>query len=95
MFVLIFSLRTSWHGSRTVNGMERYGGPYRSAWLSTTQTQERATFDCELFSVYAVVWVGSVMRVLLGVMRHEPFGAELSLATLTIAALPWAALMKS
>lgn len=93
--VLIFSLRSSWHGSRNVKRMERCGGPYRSAWHSVVQTREHTTFDRDLFYVCAVLWVGSVMRVLVGVMRHEAFGAELSLAATAIAALPYAALMKS
>jgi hypothetical protein len=67
--------------------------PYRSAWIPEA-ARERAPLG-EFFLLCAVLWVGSVARVVLGVLRHEPFDAELSLATLTVMALPWTALMKS
>ncbi len=68
------------------------GDPYRSPWVCEERTFTK--FDVEILSIFALVWCGSVVRVVLGHAHHEAFGAEFMLATVTIATFPFA-LMKS
>ena len=60
--------------------------PYRHA--NPPERRHRARFDRELGAVYLVVWIGSVIRVVTALVRHERFGTELTLAVLAIFVLP-------
>ena len=73
----------------------RCGSPYRSAWSPHTETIKATSSHADVRCVYVVLWIGSVVRVALGIMHREPLGEELSLATLAVATLPLVALMKS
>jgi len=64
-------------------------------WALDARGPQRGPGARDVGTVCAVVWVGSVARVALGVTHHEAFGVELSLAVIALATLPWAALMKS
>jgi hypothetical protein len=45
--------------------------------------------DINLLGVFAVFWVASVARVAAGVLRHEVFGAEATLALMAVVLVPW------
>jgi len=61
--------------------------PYRSQ-PDAHVASRRSFFDRDLAVVYGVVWLGSLVRVALGFADHQPFGTELTLATLAIVLLP-------
>src|SRR5262249_7775710 len=67
--------------------------PYRMAPGEVGQGAEDddadADFDADIFPVLVALWIGSVVRVVLGVARHEHDGIELPLASLTVLAVPW------
>ena len=67
--------------------------PYRQAALPLDRavTEPRAK-DGDLFGVFAVLWLGSVLRVIVGVQSGEVFGAEASAALIAVCALPLLAL---
>ena len=63
--------------------------PYR-----TPAPRERAPDDGErraIFWAALVVWTGSVLRAIVGAMRHELLGEELGFALLLAIVIPWLA----
>jgi hypothetical protein len=46
-------------------------------------------FDAELRPVAVVLWIGSVIRVVGALYRHEIVGAEVTLAWMTVSILAW------
>ena len=68
-------------------------GPYRQAAPPLEcAVNERRAKDGDLFGVFAVLWLGSVLRVIVGVRTGEVFGAEASAALIVVCALPLLAL---
>jgi len=48
--------------------------------------------DRDLWPVFAILWVGSVARVVAGLAEREQFGFEATLALLCVVAVPWVAM---
>jgi hypothetical protein len=46
-------------------------------------------YDTELIPAFAIPWIGAVVRVACGVVRHEALGAEMVAATIAIFVLPY------
>lgn len=85
---------TTWQGPRVLH-TPMHRDPYRVAWAPEGEkcTATWLALDRDLASVCAVVWLGSVARVLLGLVRDECLGAELLCAALAVGALPCVTLM--
>jgi hypothetical protein len=45
--------------------------------------------DIPLLPIFAVIWMSCLARVVVGVVRHETFGTEPTLAFLVVLFLPW------
>lgn len=61
--------------------------PYRSPSPAARDARPRF-FERDLGVVFVVVWLGSIARVVLGLLRHQPFGAELTFAAAAVVLLP-------
>jgi hypothetical protein len=46
--------------------------------------------DGDVAAILVVFWIASVVRVVGAAMHHEVFGAEASLAFMSVLAVPWA-----
>jgi hypothetical protein len=65
--------------------------PYRSINVSETReprARERRC-DSDLWPAFTLFWMISAARVVEGVLRHEVFGAEATLALMSVVGLPW------
>jgi hypothetical protein len=69
--------------------------PYRTPAPRTEDHEGRADSpildDGELVPVFAIVWIGTILRVIQGLSRGETFGSELTLACFATIVLPLAA----
>ena len=45
--------------------------------------------DSDLWPVFIVFWLASVVCVVVALLRHETFGTEATLAALAIVLVPW------
>ena len=61
--------------------------PYRSPSPAARDARPRF-FERDLGVAFVLVWLGSVARVVVGVARHQPFGAELTLAAFAVVLIP-------
>lgn len=64
--------------------------PYRTPASSTTAEAPRSepSLDVELLPVLAVVWLVSLARVVFALLGHEVFGADATLAALSVVGVP-------
>lgn len=47
--------------------------------------------DADLMPVFAVFWLGSIARVVLGISRHDRSDSEGALAAIAVVLVPWLA----
>ena len=57
--------------------------------LEAKRTDEGSSPDRDLFAVLALFWAISLTRVAIGLVHHETFGAEGTLAFLAVLLVPW------
>ena len=62
--------------------------PYRSRETARAKPERRALFDRDLAGVYLVLWVIALVRVAIGIILHQRFGVELTMATGAVCLLP-------
>src|SRR5262249_39736939 len=77
-------------GARHDGGRVMGTSPYRTPAQRPERGAEpgQSFDDGELLPVLAIVWVASVVRLVLGVTRGEPFGTEMTLVTAAMVGLP-------
>ncbi|MDP8998859.1 MAG: hypothetical protein M3O46_01970 [Myxococcota bacterium] len=63
--------------------------PYRSSDPSSVEDTHADEGDRGMLLVLALFWLLSVARVVGGVLRHETFGGEPTLALMAVIAVPW------
>jgi hypothetical protein len=64
--------------------------PYRSSDSpSVEDTHEPDEGDSGMLLAFALFWVLSVVRVVGGLLRHEIFGSEATLALMAVVGVPW------
>ncbi|HEX4445285.1 MAG TPA: hypothetical protein VH044_01055 [Polyangiaceae bacterium] len=59
--------------------------------IATVEHSSRASWwmDGDVAAMLLVFWIASVVRVVGAAMHHEVFGAEASLAFMSVVAVPW------
>lgn len=62
--------------------------PYRNSERATDEHAAESPADRELLPFFALFWIVSGARVVAGVVRHETFGVEATLAFLAALILP-------
>ncbi|HEX7603549.1 MAG TPA: hypothetical protein VF316_18145 [Polyangiaceae bacterium] len=66
--------------------------PYRTPADRADATKKELDLGCpdaDLVPFLLVFWLGSLARVVLGIVRHETFGGEATLATLAVLVVPF------
>lgn len=56
-----------------------------------TRNRRDCGVDVDLLPAAALFWIVSVIRVAGGIVRHETFAAEATLALIIVVAIPWLA----
>jgi hypothetical protein len=51
--------------------------------------------DADMLPALALLWVVSLIRVAGGLLRHEAFGTEATLALMAVLVLPWLAFARA
>ena len=69
--------------------MSPYRIPAEPDRARATGDEEERCPDGDLLPVFLVLWLGSIVRVVIALMRHEHFGTETSLAVLAVAYVPF------
>jgi len=61
----------------------------RATWSETKSAREGGSTDRDLLTALMIFWAVSLARVVMGLVHHETFGAEGTLAFLTVLVVPW------